>query len=285
MKPITPELLARLSTKEKPELMAPLASAMNEFFPVFAIDTELRQENFLPQALHEADGFHTLQEYASGDAYDTRTDLGNTAKKDGDGRKYKGRGIFQTTGKANYTRAQKEMAKYGVELDLIKHPELLLEPRNAVLSACIYWDDHGLNALADKDDIKAITRKINGGYNGLDDRIRYRDKCRLAITRDDATVASLRAQGSTTIKGADQVQRASLLATVGAGGSTWLSQAEIASDYWRRVKEILGPFYEEFGWLLSNPIFYVSIVAGIAAYYAHKVKLKRLEEHKIGKVQ
>lgn len=285
MKPITAPLLSRLSTKEKPELMQPLADAMNEFFPLFAIDNELRQENFLCQALHEADGFHTLQEYATGDAYDTRTDLGNTAKKDGDGRKYKGRGILQTTGKANYLRVQNAMLKYGITVDLINHPELLAMPRYAVLSACIYWDDHKLNALADRDDIRGITKKINGGYNGLDDRIRYREKCRLAIVRDDATVDTLRKQGSTTIQGADNVQRAGFLATAGAGASTYLSQAEVAKDYWTRIKELLGPFYDDFGWILSNPIFYVAIVSGIAAYYAHLVKLKRLEEHKIGKVQ
>lgn len=283
MKPITPALLARLSVKERPEYLAPLAAAMNEWFPVFEIDTELRQENFLAQILHEADGFHTLQEYASGKAYEGRKDLGNVKK--GDGAKYKGRGPIQTTGRANYERCQKAMLKYGVEVDLLKNPELLATPRLGILAGCIYWDDHKLNALADKDDIKAITKRINGGYNGLDDRISYRDKCRIAIVRDDATVATLRAQGSTTIQGADNVQRASLLATVGAGGSTWLSQAEIATDYWRRVKEILGPFYEEFGWLLSNPVFYVSIVAGVASWYAYKVKKKRLEEHKIGKVQ
>lgn len=363
---VTAKLLASLSNKELPHLMAPLASAMNEFFPIFGITTEVRIEQFLAQCLHEADGFHTLEEYASGNAYDTRTDLGNTPERDGDGAKFKGRGILQTTGKANYTRAQKRFAEFGVTVDLIKNPQLLSQPRYAVLAACIYWDDKKLNALADlnsADGFKRITRKINGGYNGLDDRIRYLGLCRKAIdegktpaglvgpgsttnaisnlqrllkergypigavdgrwgkmtrdavmsfkadnfldvsdqsvnlgdvmvsgprvipSREAATVTDLRERGSTTVAGADNVQRAGLLATAGAGGASFLSQAEVASDYWRRVKELLGPLYEDFGWVFSNPFFYVAIVSGVAFYYAQRVKAKRLEEFKQGKVQ
>jgi putative chitinase len=168
MKQITPEILAALSNKENPVFLAGLAAGMNEFFPKYGINTDLRLEHFLCQALHEADGFRTLQEYASGDAYDTRTDLGNTAAKDGDGRLYKGRGIFQTTGRANYAAAGKAMG-----LDLIAHPELLAQPRNAVWSACIYWQSRKLNDYADKDDIFTITKRINGGTNGLDSRKAY----------------------------------------------------------------------------------------------------------------
>lgn len=283
MKPITAKLLAGLSTKEKPELMAPLADAMNEFFPVFEIDTELRQENFLCQALHEADGFHTLEEYASGSAYEGRKDLGNLKK--GDGRRYKGSGIFQNTGRANYVKLTTQFKEMGEKVDLVAHPEMLRTPRYAVLAACLYWKEKKLNALADRDDIKAITKKINGGYNGLEDRIRYRDRCRLAIDRADATVATLRAAGSTTVKGADRVQGAATLATFGAGGVTALEKFEYTSDIWNRIKWAWEPFNDTFGWLLSNPVFYVAIVSGVAIYYANKVKQRRLEEHQQGKVQ
>jgi putative chitinase len=177
LKPITVELLAQLSRKERPELLPGIAAAMNEFFPKYDITTEKRIEHFLAQALHEADGFRTLSEYASGDAYDTRTDLGNTPQKDGDGRKYKGRGIFQTTGKTNYRAAGKAMG-----IDAINHPELLATPRYAVWSACIYWQSRKLNEWADRDDIRTITRKINGGYNGLDDRVAYLYRVRRFIT-------------------------------------------------------------------------------------------------------
>lgn len=358
---ITAKLLAGLSTKEKPELMAPLASAMNEFFPLFEITTEPRIEYFLAQSLHEADGFRTLQEYASGDAYDTRTDLGNTPKKDGDGRRYKGRGIFQTTGRTNYAAAGKIMG-----VDLIANPELLMQPRYAVWSACIYWKSRKLNALADLNtpaSFKACTKKINGGYNGLDDRIRYLEKCRLAIvddakpagtinagsppeqvkalqqaltdksynpggidgkwgrmtrdavmafkadnfldvsdpsialadvllakekvipTRVNATVETLRENGSATVAGADKVQTASYIAGAGALGSSALSQFEAVSGTWQRIKWAWEPFSDTFGWIFTNPFIYVLPVAGIAIYYAHKIKQKRLAEFKTGKVQ
>lgn len=181
MTPITASLLASLSTKEKASLMAPLADAINEFFPMFQITTEKRVEHCLAQLLHESDGFRTLEEYASGDAYDTRTDLGNTAAKDGDGRKYKGRGPIQTTGKRNYLRAQEAMAKMGIVVDLINHPELLATPRYGILASCIYWGDNNLNKYADADDAKTITRKINGGLNGYADRLVYLGRCRQAI--------------------------------------------------------------------------------------------------------
>lgn len=179
---ITAAVIRALSDKERPALVAPLVAAMNEFFPEFDITTEKRIEHFLAQACHESDGFKTLTEYASGDAYDTRTDLGNTAEKDGDGRTYKGRGIFQTTGRTNYAAAGKKMG-----LDLVNHPELLAEPRNAVWSACIYWQSRKLNTLADKDDLRAITKKINGGFNGLEDRRRYLDRARSLIKETAGT--------------------------------------------------------------------------------------------------
>lgn len=363
---ITARLLAGLSTKEKPELMAPLAAAMNEFFPIFEINTEPRIECFLAQALHEADGFRTLQEYASGAAYDTRTDLGNTPQKDGDGQKFKGHGVFQTTGKTNHLRAQKEMAKYGVIVDLMNHPQLLTQPRNAVLSACIYWKDKKLNALADQNTMaafKAITRKINGGYNGLADRIAYWEKCKKAIiedakpvglinagsspeqirmlqqalsdrnypvgkidgkwgrmtrdavmsfkadnfldvtdpslsltdvmmagpkvipTRVNATVADLREEGSTTVAGADKLQIAGIGGTVVAAGSSALSSFEEASSYWQRLRWAWEPFSDTFGWLLTNPLIFVLPIAIAAIYYGYRIKQKRLEEFKQGKVQ
>lgn len=174
MNPITDWLLASLSTKERPELMAPLADAMNEFFPRYEITTERRLEHFLAQALHEADGFRTLQEYASGQAYEGRKDLGNTQR--GDGKRFKGRGIFQTTGRTNYAAAGKVMG-----IDAINKPELLATPRYAVWSACIYWQSRKLNQFADLDDHKTITRKINGGLNGYADRLIYLGRCRQMI--------------------------------------------------------------------------------------------------------
>ncbi|MGG4591676.1 glycoside hydrolase family 19 protein [Pseudomonas aeruginosa] len=96
-------------------------------------------------------------------AYANRNGNGNEAS--GDGWRYRGRGLIQVTGRANYRKLSSTL---GVDLEL--YPERLEEPRYAVFSAGQYWADNNLNALADNDDIEAITRRINGGLNGLSDR-------------------------------------------------------------------------------------------------------------------
>jgi putative chitinase len=116
-----------------------------------------------------------MEEYASGKAYEGRKDLGNT--QPGDGKRYKGRGIFQLTGRANYK-------SYGdrLGLDLVATPELASDVMNAVKIACEYWTDKKLNDYADKDDVKMITKRINGGYNGLEDRERYLKRAKVIVT-------------------------------------------------------------------------------------------------------
>ncbi|WP_246182612.1 glycoside hydrolase family 19 protein [Pandoraea pneumonica] len=143
---------------------APVSLAMSEF----GISTPERQAAFLAQIGHESDGFATAQEYASGAAYDTGAKaiaLGNTPEADGDGQRYKGRGLIQITGHRNYV-----LCGMALELDLLEHPELLLEPINAARSAGWYWKNSGCNALADRGDFVGLTRVINGGTNGLADR-------------------------------------------------------------------------------------------------------------------
>lgn len=140
--------------------------------PAFRIDTPLRLAHFLAQLAHESMGFVHMEEIASGAAYEGRRDLGNVHP--GDGKRYKGRGPIQLTGRANYRR-------YGqrVGIDLEAHPEVAALPSVGMLTACLYWSDRGLNALADADDVLSITRKINGGTNGLPDR-----KARLLKTKE-----------------------------------------------------------------------------------------------------
>lgn len=120
------------------------------------INTPGRLAEFIAQACLETDYFKTLVEYSSGKAYEGRRDLGNVV--DGDGPRYKGRGIFQCTGRANY-------ARYGdrIGVPLLAHPELASEPANSVRIAALYWNDKGLNAYADKGLTNAISRGINRG--------------------------------------------------------------------------------------------------------------------------
>lgn len=135
----------------------------------------LRMAHFLAQAAHESDGFRTTVEYwgptAQQRGYDGREDLGNSMP--GDGRRYMGRGIFQLTGRANY-----QIYGERVGIDLLAQPELAAEPTIAFRIACLYWTKRALNELADKDDLRGITRRINGGENGLAERQRYYARAR-----------------------------------------------------------------------------------------------------------
>lgn len=92
--------------------------------------------------------------------------MGNGDESSGEGWKFRGRGFIQITGKENYFRLSND-----TDIDFMHNPDLLLEEANAIISALWFWNIKGLNALADKDDVKGITKRINGGVNGLDDRI------------------------------------------------------------------------------------------------------------------
>ena len=91
--------------------------------------------------------------------------MGNGSESSGEGWKYRGRGFIQITGKENYFRLAND-----TDLDCLKNPDLLLEEPNAMLSALWFWNLKGLNKLADKNDIVGITKKINGGLNGIEHR-------------------------------------------------------------------------------------------------------------------
>lgn len=172
-----------------------IAHWMNEWWPDFEIDTLQEVRHFIAQVAHESDSFNALEEYASGDAYDTRTDLGNTPEKDGDGRRYKGRGLMQTTGLKNYIAAGQ---RAGDSRKFVRKPELLSHPEWAVFTACAFWADHNLNLFANMPDtntipykrkgvilmlppIEYISRIVNGGTNGLEDRIKFYERAKTII--------------------------------------------------------------------------------------------------------
>jgi putative chitinase len=164
-----------------------LAPVIQATLARYEINTPLRAAHLLAQLAHESDGFCTCEEYASGSAYEGRRDLGNTQA--GDGRRYKGRGLIQLTGRANYKT-------YGDRIgqDLISNPERAADPATSLVLACEYWKKTrgGLNQFADRDDVITITRAINGGLNGLEDRRRYLGRAKQALAR---TVAAGIAHG------------------------------------------------------------------------------------------
>lgn len=138
------------------------------------IDSPRRIAAFLAQLAHESGEYRYMEEIADGSAYEGREDLGNV--NPGDGVKYKGHGPMQITGRYNHARCGAALG-----LPLLEYPTLLTRPEYGTRSAVWYWNDRGLSPLADLDDFREITRRINGGFNGWDDRVRYWERNRLIL--------------------------------------------------------------------------------------------------------
>ncbi|NVJ08093.1 LysM peptidoglycan-binding domain-containing protein [Myxococcus sp. AM001] len=130
------------------------------------ITTPMRKAAFLAQLAHESGQLRYMEEIASGAAYEGRRDLGNT--QPGDGVRYKGRGPIQLTGRANYRAAGRALG-----IDLEGNPQRAKDPDVAFRIAGWYWSSRNLNTYADAGNFREVTRRINGGYNGLADREMY----------------------------------------------------------------------------------------------------------------
>lgn len=166
---VTQERLGRLAPAADAAIIAGIAERFDRLAPAYGVTTRLRICHFLTQAALESDGFRTLEEYggpAYFSRYDGRRDLGNI--RAGDGARYRGRGIFQLTGRANYRRFSPLLG-----IDLEASPERAREPAISLGIAFAYWRERVINAAADADDIARVTRLINGGRNGLAERRRY----------------------------------------------------------------------------------------------------------------
>jgi len=168
-----------------------------ELMPKYGINNPLRQRHFLAQILQESGEFSAVRENMNYSAKRLRevfpryfqtielaelyankpekianrvyaNRLGNGSELSNEGWIFRGGGLIQTTGKSNY-----EATGQGISVDLVNNPELITEPYNAVASACWFWKRHNINKYADKDDIVAVTKIINGGTNGLEGRKKY----------------------------------------------------------------------------------------------------------------
>ncbi len=147
---------------------------LNKAMVEAGITTKPRQAAFLAQLGHESGSLRYMEEIASGAAYEGRRDLGNT--QPGDGRRFKGRGPIQLTGRANYAAASKALG-----IDLINNPSRAADPDVGFRIATWFWQTRGLNALADQGNFDAITKRINGGYNGKADRDAYHRRALAAL--------------------------------------------------------------------------------------------------------
>jgi putative chitinase len=182
-------IIKKIAPTALPSIVNGLAAAMPRCIQIADLTTPLRQEHFLAQLAHESAGFKTTTEYASGKAYEGRKDLGNTQK--GDGVRYKGRGLIQITGRSNYNTMSKALG-----VDFIKEPELAAEFPYAALTAALYWKNHNINRYADRDDIRGVTKVINGGTNGLADRMSYLVKAKNYVPNTLITPVSTVADSS-----------------------------------------------------------------------------------------
>lgn len=191
MQPISEAQLAeifRWGIRRAGRFVEPLNAAMHEF----EIVTPARQAAFIAQLAHESGEFQYVQEIASGAAYEGRQDLGNT--EPGDGVRYKGRGLIQITGRANYQACGDALGA-----DLVGNPERLEEPELACRSAAWFWTvgaglrlsraaiaagcepGCNLNEYADSGDMQRITYAINGGLNGMKDRLHYYERAQRVL--------------------------------------------------------------------------------------------------------
>lgn len=170
--PITEQQLLQIlpnAGRQAGVFVSAISAAMNRY----AIVGPLRVAAFIAQVGHESGQLRWVREIwgptAAQAGYEGRADLGNTVP--GDGSRYRGRGLIQITGRANYAACGEALG-----LDLISKPELLELPQHAAMSAAWFWSIRSLNTLADQKDFAKITRRINGGLNGQADRQGLYDK-------------------------------------------------------------------------------------------------------------
>lgn len=174
---ITTAILAAIAGRAANDNMASTVSGLARAGVGAGLSRPHRLAHFLGQLAHESGGWRYDREVwgnpptAAQKRYDTRTDLGNTAARDGDGYLYRGRGPIQITGKANY-RAFTEWARRmdARAPDFVADPDAVLTGQWEGLAPIWFWDTRGLNRHADAGDLRAVTRTINGGYNGFEDR-------------------------------------------------------------------------------------------------------------------
>jgi putative chitinase len=168
---LTDDLIKRID----PNVKKNYASALNPAMAAGGITTPPRVAAFLAQILHESGSFQFLRELASGAAYEGRKDLGNT--QPGDGVRYKGRGFIQLTGRANFRSAGS-----GLGIDLENNPDLAEQPDIAARLAVWFWNKKNLNVRADVGDFVGITRAINGGTRGLQERTRLYESAKQVLS-------------------------------------------------------------------------------------------------------
>ncbi len=165
------KIMPSASSKDIATYVKPLNKVLHDF----DINTAKRAAAFIAQVAHESGSLRYKEEIASGAAYEGRRDLGNT--QPGDGKRYKGRGLIQLTGRSNYRQCGKAL-----DLPLEENPQVVVQdPYTNAAVAGWYWKSRNINAAADAGDFKKVTRLINGGLNGYADRLQFWEKAKKVI--------------------------------------------------------------------------------------------------------
>lgn len=180
------QLRAMALGRPKDSNMVSVVDALNRYGSSFGLAQPHRLAHYLAQLLHESASFKYDREIwgptPAQQRYDTRTDLGNTPDRDGDGKKYRGRGPIQVTGRDNYrqfTRWAKTFDPAAPNFE--KDPDAIVTDPWEGLAPIWYWDTRGLNVYADQNNIEMVTRRINGGLNGFDGRVKYYGRAALVL--------------------------------------------------------------------------------------------------------
>lgn len=211
---LTASVLAAIAGKSVNDNMRSIIAGLDAFGVSAGLDKPHRLAHYIAQLGHESGGFRYDREVwgptKAQVGYDTRTDLGNTAAVDGDGKKYAGHTPMQITGKANTTAFRDWCRAQGLNPpDFVSNPELMNTDPWEGLGPIWYWMTRDLNKYADANDLEMLTRKINGGTNGLADRIAWYTRAALVMTGfgpEDVKAAQLQAQASRLLPaGADQI--------------------------------------------------------------------------------
>lgn len=182
---LTADMLRRIA-KATPNATnaASLVDALDKYGAGIGLDQPHRLAQFIPQIMHESGGLKFNKEIwgptAAQKRYEGRKDLGNTQK--GDGSKYRGYGLLQVTGRANVTQFYNWCKRQDMNPpDFVAKPELIATAPWSAVSALWYWDMRNINRLADRGDNENVTRVINGGLNGYDDRLDYYNRTALVL--------------------------------------------------------------------------------------------------------
>lgn len=171
---ITREQVAKISGWQPAQFGDDFMNDLNMLVRIADMTSLNQRRHLIAQTCHETGRYRWMQEIADGSAYEMRSDLGNT--KIGDGRKFKGGGVIQLTGRYNYQRFSDWLERNGMKDDQVMQEGASYVARKYPFLSAVCWIEENKWAdVCESTDVYQVTRVLNGGYNGIDDRLHYYD--------------------------------------------------------------------------------------------------------------